>query len=211
MISALALLLAAAALQPGEAAPPEARRALHEYAGCIVRHSRGQVAAALQRDFTTPAYRTALLALSRNGNEACFDRHDTLRANGLPFAGALAEHLLAADQAPLNARLVRAAARPAPRFFSPTDRMAQCVVRSVPDDVARLLATPVAGIEEEGALAALEVPIRACSSGGPRMAVAPAGLRAMVATAAFRLLAGGGEPIQGASAPGSGQGEERAI
>lgn len=204
MNALLALLMAAAAVQPAqvgaEAAPPEARRVLHDYAACIVRNSRGQVAATLRRDFTTNSYRNALIALGRNNNRNCYDRSQTLRATGLPFAGALAEHMLAAEATPLNVRLAHAASLPPVPNFSSTDRMALCVVRSMPDEIARLLGTTVASPEEASALQALEVPTRACSSGGPRLEIAPAGLRAMFATAAYRTLADRTGSSQGGSA-----------
>jgi hypothetical protein len=68
--------------------------------------------------------------------------------------------------------------------------MALCVVRSVPDDIARLFATEVGSDAEAQALRALEVRARACAQGGPRLTIAPAGLRAMFATASFRTVAG---------------------
>jgi hypothetical protein len=169
-------------------ATPEARRVLHEFAGCVARHSRGRAEDTLRRDFTTPRYRSALIQLARS-NDTCQDNSEGFRAGGLPFAGALAEHLLAGDPTPLNVRLARAAAQPAVRHYSATDRMALCVVRSVPDEVARLFATELGSDDETRVIGALNVPVQACAQGGSRLEVTPAGLRAMFATASFRTVA----------------------
>lgn len=177
-------------------ASPVARAVLHGYAECVARRSPERAADTLRRDFTTRGYRTALLLLSRH-NETCFRRRGALRANALPFAGSLAEHLLARDPAPLNARLVRAAAS-AVQPFAPTDRIALCVVRSVPDDVARLLSTDIGGSAEAEALQTLQMPVEICNRGGPRLELAPAAIRAMIATAAFRTVSGPA-PSQGSN------------
>jgi hypothetical protein len=167
-------------------ATPEARRALHEFAGCVARHNGLRAEHVLRLDFTSRRYRDELVRLARVERE-CFSIRP-LSANGLPFAGSLAEHLLLGDPTPLNVRLVRAASQPPTQPFSTTDRMALCVVRSVPDDIARLLATEIGSEVEAEALRALEMPVQVCARGGPRFEVAPVGLRAMFATAAFRML-----------------------
>jgi hypothetical protein len=173
---------------------PVALGALHRFSACVAQRSPQLVADTLQRDFTSTRYRNALRLLARN-NEDCFDRRyrrRALRASGLPFAGALAEHLLARDEAPLNIRLARAATGPALPPYSATDRLSLCLVRSVPDEVGRLLATAVGSPEEAAALRALELPVRICGRDGPRIEAPPAALRAMIATAAYRTLAGTG-------------------
>jgi hypothetical protein len=90
---------------------PAARRALHDFAGCVARHSRGRAGDTLRRDFTSPRYRNALTLLARS-NDTCRRSAETLRSSGLPFAGSLAEHLLASDATLLNLRLARAASLP---------------------------------------------------------------------------------------------------
>lgn len=172
---------------------PAARAELHGFAGCVVGQSRQLAIEVLGRDFTTARYRNALRSLARN-NERCFSRRRSLYASGLPFAGSLAEQLLGQDPRPLNVRLARAAVEPAPRAFSASDRISICVVRSVPDDVARLLAAEMGGAQENQAVNALELAIQACSQGGPRLVTPPAGLRAMLATAAFRVVQGAPSP-----------------
>ena len=177
-------------------ATPAAREELYVYSRCVANRSPQLAADTLRRDFTSRRYRNALLQLVRN-NESCFERRAArvraIRSSGLPFAGSLAEHLLATNQAPLNVRLARAAAGGAVRPYSVTDRMALCVVRSVPDDVARLLATEVGSGAETSALQSLQLPVQICSRGGPRLELAPAAVRAMIATAAFRSVSGPGQ------------------
>jgi hypothetical protein len=177
--------------EDSEPLSPVARGALHNFAGCVAARSTALAGDTLQRDFTSTRYRNALRLLARN-NDGCFQRRGRrgLYATGLPFAGSLAEHLLARDPVPLNVRLARAAAAPPLRPFAPTDRVSLCVVRSVPDEIGRLLASPVGSAEETAAIRELEVPVRACSQAGPRIEAPPAALRAMLATSAFRTLAG---------------------
>ena len=109
-----------------------------------------------------------------------------MRSSRLLFAGAIAERLLARDPAPLNARLVRAAARAAPPARSPSDAIAICIVRSAPDETARLFASEVASDAEAQAARALDVAVRLCSQGQRPLVTNVEGLRAMLATAAFR-------------------------
>ena len=175
------------------AATPEARAVLHRFSACVARRSTGLVAETLRRDFRSTGYRDALRRLARH-NEGCFGlRIGALRSTGLPFAGSLAEHLIARDPVPLNVRLARAAAGAAIQPYSATDRMALCVVRSVPDDVTRLLSTEVGGNEETAALQNLDLPVRICNRGGPELELAPAAIRAIIATAAFRTVSGPGQ------------------
>jgi len=191
----LALLLAAAfagAVQaPADrdrpSTTPEARAAIHAFGGCVARRSPELAAATLARDFTTRAYRSNLRNLAR-ANESCFRERGVMRTEGLPLAGAIAEALLAADAAPLNARLARAALGPATPARSASDGIAICIVRSAPDEVARLFASEVASDREAAALAPIAPLVSACNSTGQALEATPAGLRAMLATAAYRSL-----------------------
>jgi hypothetical protein len=62
------------------------------------------------------------------------------------------------------------------------------VVRSAPDDVARLFATEVASDAERAAAKALQVASDACARNQARLETTPEGLRSMLATAAFRTV-----------------------
>lgn len=189
LVLILAAMLAGTANRPTEAASPQARAAVQAFGACVARHSRERAAEALAMDFTTRAYRSALRQLA-NVNESCFRERGTMRTDGLPFAGALAEALLAADGTPLNVRLAQAALRPPVRPRSPSDRVAICIVRSMPDEVARLFEAEVGGAAEGAAIAALDPALAACSRAGPPLDASAAGLRAILATAAFRSVVG---------------------
>ena len=166
-----------------------ARHSLQRFATCVADRSPEKAAQTLQMDFTTSTYRSALRRLSEV-NRDCFSRRGIMRSATLGFAGALAERLLERDPAPLNVRLARAATMPATPARSASDAIAICVVRSAPDDVARLFATEIATPAESATAKALDVPVRLCSQRGPRLETNVEGLRAMLATAAFRTVAG---------------------
>lgn len=173
-----------------------ARIAIHNYGRCVASSSGSMAADVLARDFTTAQYRRSLQVLSQN-NADCFRRRGRMRSSSLLFAGAMAEHLIEQPTVALNVRLARASARPAIQGFSPTDRVVGCVVRSVPDDVALLLATEVASAAEVTAAQSLGPVMSHCNTERRPISVSPAGLRAMLATAAFRTLqAAGSETAQ---------------
>lgn len=189
----IAMLLAAAvslAAAPGHAQPvqgssPGARRAVQQFGACVADQSPEKAARTLAMDFRSPTYRSALNNLAR-ANEGCFGYRGAMRSSRLLFAGAIAERLMARDPAPLNARLVRAAARSSPPARSPSDAIAMCVVRSAPDESARLFASEVASGAEAQAIEVLGIAVRLCSQGQRPLLTNAEGLRAMLATAAFR-------------------------
>ena len=165
------------------------RTALESWAGCVARKNPAESRRVLTMDFTTPTYGRALRMLSEE-DKACIGFRGTLRSAGLLFAGELAETLLEQDTS-LAANLARAAAAPAVPSFSFTDKVAICVVRSVPGDVAALFATARDSAEESAALQALAVPMGLCARAAQAtkpLSINPAGLRAMLATAAFRSV-----------------------
>lgn len=188
LATALALLSVPAAAQPVQSSSPGARRAVQQFGACVADHSTEKAARTLAMDFRSTTYRSALNNLAR-ANEGCFGYRGAMRSSRLLFAGAIAERLIERDPAPLNARLVRAAARAAPPARSPSDAIAICVVRSAPDETARLFASEVASDAEAQAVRALEIALRLCSQGQRPLATSAEGLRAMLATAAFRNLA----------------------
>lgn len=168
---------------------PEALRAIQQFGACVADASTAKASATLAQDFRTPSYRRAVDQLVE-ANRLCpsFRGYSRLRASRLLFAGAVAERLIERDGRPLNAELAKAAARPAPSTYSPTDGAAMCVVRSVPDDVAKLFATEVASPAEKAAGDALQPVLARCLPSTSRVSVTIDGLRAMLATAAFRSL-----------------------
>ncbi len=177
---------AAAAQERDAPATPDARSAMAEFARCVASRSPDKARATLKMDFMTSAYRQSLRALAE-ANRDCLRRRGTLRAEGLPFAGALAEALIHDGRQPLNGRLVRAAAVAAPTY-APSDRIAMCVARSDADNTAALLTTPIASGAETAAANALGLAVQRCSAPNVRLELDEYGLRTILATASFRLL-----------------------
>ncbi len=177
---------AAQAPKPLEESSANARVQMARFATCVADRSPEKAARTISMDFRSTTYRSALKNLS-DANRDCYGYRATMRVGGLSFAGALAERLLERDASPLNARIIRAgSAQTAAR--SPSDAIALCVVRSAPDDVARLFATEVASAAERDAVKALQVATDACARNQARLETTPEGLRAMLATAAFRTV-----------------------
>lgn len=172
---------------------PESRAATLAFASCAVDRSADKVRDLLTRDFTTSSYESGLKNVAR-ANEDCFrviGRSGRLGMEGLSFAAALAESMLERDETPLNVRLAHVAAGKEAPAYSPSDKAAMCVARSAPDETARLFATEVATPDETAAAAALAPVLAACARavGSPPIEADAFGLRAIVATAAYRLLA----------------------
>jgi hypothetical protein len=176
-----------AAAKPGD---HQARVALEKWAGCIARRSRGEASRILMMDFKTPTYGRATKSLAQDSG-GCIRDNSSLRGDGLLFAGEMAEALLESAPTPVGAALARAAAAPATTPFSFTDRVVICVVRSDPGEVAALFATDRDSPEEAAAIKALSVPLGLCAKAAQarkQLSISPAGLRAMLATAAFRSV-----------------------
>ena len=169
----------------------EARQAMTRFGACVAEESTEKVASTLVRDFRTREFRNALSNLAR-ANEGCARRaglRGTLRMEGLPFAAALAEAMLFRDPSPLNARLAKAAIGPARPSYSPSDAIAMCVAKSTPDDVAALFATDPGSDAEEAAIVKVEQVAKLCGK-DTKLELSATGLRSIVATASYRLVAG---------------------
>lgn len=169
---------------------PEARLMTARLAECVIETSPDKVADVLTRDFRTTQYRSGLRNLM-HANDGCARKaqlRGSIRMEGLPFAAALAEAMLERDATPLNARLARAASGPAAATYSPSDAIAMCVARSVPDDVAALLASEPGSAGEMAEMAKVEQAAALCAR-GTKMEISPFGLRSIVATASYRLIA----------------------
>jgi hypothetical protein len=172
--------------KPLEESSANARAQMERFASCVADRSPEKAARTISMDFRSTTYRSALKNLS-DANRDCYGYRSTMRSGGLSFAGALAERLLEREASALNARIIRAgSAQTAAR--SPSDAIALCVVRSAPDDVARLFATEVASDAERAAAKALQVASDACARNQARLETTPEGLRSMLATAAFRTV-----------------------
>lgn len=169
---------------------PGARKMMATLAACVADTSTAKVSDVLRRDFRTSEYRSGLRNLM-TANDGCSRKaklRGSIRMEGLPFAAALAETMLERDATPLNTRLAKAAAgTPAPTY-SPSDQIAMCVARSVPDDVAALFASEPGSASETAELAKIEKVAAMCAR-GKKMEISPIGLRSIVATASYRLVA----------------------
>ena len=166
------------------------RVALEQWAGCIARSNAGEATRVLTMDFKQPAYGRAMLMLSQESRD-CARFRGKLSAAGLLFAGEMAEALLERPGEAIAAKLARAAGGPATPSFSFTDKVAICTVRSAPDDVARLFASARDSAEETSALSGLTATMGLCAKAAEArkpLSINPAGLRAMLATAAFRSV-----------------------
>lgn len=188
----IALVLAATqAPRPRPLPPssPEAVQEMYRVGHCIAEREARLAGDMLSIDFTTPDYRRAMDRLIERGR-VCLPEGSRMRFNPLLFAGAVAERLLEREPTAVNVQLARRADRPAVSARSPSDRLAICVVRSAPDEVGRLFAAEPASAGEGEAADGLATIVRLCSGGEPRLDATATGLRAMLATAAFRTVLG---------------------
>lgn len=171
-------------------ADPEARQTLARYAACIAAKSPEKVAELLTQDFRETSYGNGLRNLVR-ANEGCArqvgSRRERLSGQNLPFAAALAEAMMAREAAPLKTRLAKAATGKEALTYAPSDKVAMCVARSTPDEVAALFATEVGSDGEEQAATKLLPVVKLCAQ-DVKLETSVAGLRSIVATASFRLL-----------------------
>lgn len=198
-ISVLATVLAMAAAVPalaqqGPAAEPAARQALDAYGRCVAERKPEESQRVLAQDFRSPTYRTGLRMLSddaeRNCAKVAIGQKGAMRSSNLLFAGAIAENLIEQGTEPVNVRLARAANAKSDTF-APTDALAQCLARSLPDQVAALFAASPASEEELAASAPLFSAIAPCSQASGienRIEMSLPAMRAMLATASLRLI-----------------------
>lgn len=187
---ALILMLASVQAQPAlPPSSPEALRTIQSFGSCIADASTSKAAQTLAGDFRTPAYRRSIDQLVEANRLCAASRGwSRMRASRLLLAGAIAERLIERDGKPVNVELTKAAAKPAASSYSPTDTAAMCVVRSVPDDVAKLFATEVATDAEKSAADAVQPVMVRCLPSTSSVSITTDGLRAMLATAAFRSI-----------------------
>lgn len=167
---------------------PEARMTLYKAASCLAKASSGEVASLLRMDFRSLTYRTKMDRLFDNNSQCIKARW--IRSSRLLVAGDLAENLLADSSEKVNVRLAKLPPDVTLTPRTPTDAIAFCVARSDPNGVGKLFSSTVASKEEATAATALGIALNRCNQTGKAMSISPAGLRAMVATATYRLLEG---------------------
>ena len=198
-ISALVALSATGGRAQGEGerpdSTPEARLAIETYGKCVAKREPRETRRVLLMDFTSDRYDNAIHRLSDEARRDCarasLEHGMAMRSAHLLFAGALAEALLEADTAPLNVRLARQAGIGA-ASYSATDKVAQCLVRSLPDQAAALFVTTPGTEAESAAAAPLSQAVPACAHAAgiaSQIELTVPAVRAMLATAAYRLVA----------------------
>lgn len=172
-----------------------ARVALDSFAACVAQRDPAESLRVLNRDFRGAAYRNGLRMLASESGDDCTSdavgRRNVLRSSNLLMAGSIAENWLEQGDAPVNVRIVRAVETPA-ETFAPTDAVAQCLVRSMPDQIGALFATAPGDAAESSAAAPLLSAVEPCSQAAQittRIELSVPALRAMIATAALRLVA----------------------
>ncbi|WP_313536302.1 hypothetical protein [Sphingomonas sp.] len=177
---------AMARAQQTTALDPVAIRKMQAFGKCVAQRHPQQAAALLQMDFTSPQYQQGLrkLAISQKG---CLGGNVRAQFAGVVFAGALAEQLLAST-GDLASALTYDPAKAAVKTFSPSDYIAACVARTAPKDVAGLLAAPVATDTERNAIRQLVPVVQQCTSNGQQARFNQPGLRAILATASYRIV-----------------------
>lgn len=181
----------------GALSTPEARLAIEAYGKCAADRQRGEAERLLRMNFTSTNYETGLRVLSHDVERRCardaVEPRSVMRSANLLFAGAMAEAILETGDTPLNARIARQAEAQV-KPFSPTDAIAQCLARSLPDQVSILFATAPGSDAETAAAAPLSEAVPACarvSQLSQNFELSVAALRAMIATASYRLINAG--------------------
>jgi hypothetical protein len=171
------------------------RRAVDAWTACIADEFDDRVHEVLMLDFRSREYERKLEDLAEERiSERCFDamprNYRRIELNGLPFAGGLAEQAIkTANDEPLLMRLSMAAIGKKAPVFSYTDQVANCAVRGAPHLVAGLFETDVASPEETSAIEQLQAVYDVCTRSGSAIEASPLAMRAMLATASYRILA----------------------
>jgi hypothetical protein len=198
LLAGLAFASAAGTALAGDRAPRaelagapsvEDRRALLQFARCVVTHEPGRARGIILGDYTSDAYRNDLRRLADAGN-VCLPGGSRLRFGGVLLAGNLAETLLH-DAAPRGTLADRVAFNPAlPRFraYDQGEVTSICMVRDAPAETEALLTTAQGSPEETAALDRIMPHLAACLASGVEMHLNRPGLRAALALAAYRLV-----------------------
>ncbi|WP_260922293.1 hypothetical protein [Novosphingobium sp. 9] len=218
LFGALALAIVGAGASAPALADPGAENtlaleALHNYALCAVQRTPDGAVKLLAMDHTSSEYNAELRRFAK-GHSYCTRTGTELKFTGLPFAGDLAEAVLAtryegrslanaaaaldaerrkaagqdADGKPVDAPTFRAFA--ASHADTVSEAVGLCVVLQKPDAVAALLKTSPNSPEELAALQPTGADLPGCVPEGVTMKLNRPAVRAMYALGAYRLLAG---------------------
>ena len=169
---------------------------LHTFGACVADRRPAQAAGILALDYTTPQYQSALRRLAGD-HETCAGRANG-KFNGLLFAGALAERLIQRQGGDVAA--VLAADRTAAPLLArgETEVTALCIAQAAPRETIALFATTPGTPEETAAFQPIGPALVGCVKAGQQMHLNKPGLRAMLATASWRLAQSRGAPAAAA-------------
>lgn len=185
---------AAASERTGSKSEPELVRSVQAVGQCLANTRTAEVASLLALDFRERAYRDSMLELART--RTC--QHHVVsggwRTGGLMYGGALAEGMLKArDLLPaLRAATAYDPARPVLEVRNGGEMVAVCLVRTVPEQVAALLATEAASSDELAKLQSLGATLPSCVPANSKSEFTRESLRALLALAAYRLASHNG-------------------
>lgn len=166
---------------------PLAAQAMYNFAGCVVENSRSGVEKLLAEDYRTKDYRDDVNRMAK-GHDRCAPG-SRIGFSQLLFVGNLAEHLLTDKftDAALAADLGtdRTATPIAAR--SDSEMIAMCIVMRAPAESAKLFHSEVMSDAEKAALTAIAPQLSGCVPKGTQFKTNRAGLRALLALAAYRV------------------------
>jgi len=185
-LAVLAILAAPAVAMARQPVPPRATHAVHELARCIFVAEPNRARLLLTMAPRDPRYAVTFQhVIERN---ACL-AYGTISTNDRVFKGSLAEFVLLRDLAgaPLAAHVAYDPSRPPIRATDEGEIMSICVVRALPQQVETLLRTEPSSRGETVALQAIGPALPGCLRRGARAELDRSSLRAMLASAAFRL------------------------
>jgi hypothetical protein len=162
---------------------------VHAFADCMAGRFRPSVRRLLAMDYRSSAYRSSLQSLTTVGNRCAPFAVGRLRSAGVLLAGAFAEQLLpeALGGSRLSERVAYDPSRPPVPARDEGEYLGLCAVRTMPEEVAALLATKPAGDEEKLATGKILPRLGPCIRAGAAARLNIAGLRAILALAAYRL------------------------
>ncbi|RJY08576.1 hypothetical protein [Aurantiacibacter aquimixticola] len=171
------------------------RLAVEAWTACMADEFPQDVNRLLTMDYRSDEYRRLMQDMGeRRISERCFRAmpraYRRIELGGLPFAGGLAEQAMErASEEPLVLRLSMAVIGEQAQTYSYTDQVANCIARGAPNLVADLFATEPASDEEVTALAQIAPVQDICTRDGTAIEASPIAMRAMLATAGYRILA----------------------
>ena len=186
MIAALAAAATPGAADARRGVTPRAALAVHELARCLFVAEPDRVRSVLTMSPSDARYASTFQHLIERN--ACLTT-GALSANDRVLKGALAEFALLGDLRgqPLAPRVADDPALPPILVADESEVMSICVVRAVPEQVQALFQTEPSSRSETSTLQAIAPALPGCLRSGARAELDRSSLRAMLASAAFRL------------------------